>query len=371
MPLHKPMLSLSLDDEEDEDEDEVDAGPSTASHTEAGSSERPSPYVKQGSFNLSATNTFEAADIRLRGTRGMERADGQSEVSSIMLNDLEQQKKLGAGASGTVYLVKHRTTGDQYALKQLTAMANENTRRQAVNELQIAQKHASHSDHLVRFIDAYFHNGAIHVLMEFCDGGSLEDLLAEKVAERAPNFPLGAITLQILNGLTYMHREMKQVHRDLKPGNVMLTSSGGVKLSDFGISKQLEDTMALAMTQVGTTQYMAPERMKGDSYSWPADVWAVGIIVLEALLGEHPFPTTRHKTFVALMMAISQGSYPPPPDGTPPEIAAFVESSLRLDADARASVQELTRCEWLKPISHPRKPVFKWLMARAAKAASA
>ena len=79
------------------------------------------------------------------------------------------------------------------------------------------------------------------------------------------------------------------MHRDLKPANILLTSEGEVKLSDFGVSKQLNGTHAMAMTQVGTTSYMAPERLQGDEYSYASDVWSVGVIVLEALRGAHPF----------------------------------------------------------------------------------
>merc|ERR1719424_2475979 len=68
----------------------------------------------------------------------------------------------------------------------------------------------------------------------------------------------GLMVLQALQGLMYLHREMKQMHRDLKPANVMLTRGGVVKLSDFGISKQLESTNSLALTQCGTVQYMSP-----------------------------------------------------------------------------------------------------------------
>ena len=67
-----------------------------------------------------------------------------------------------------------------------------------------------------------------------------------------------------------------------------------VKLSDFGISKQLENTESLAVTQCGTTQYMSPERLIGEQYGFESDVWSMGVIILEALYGKLPFPTATN-----------------------------------------------------------------------------
>ena len=111
-------------------------------------------------------------------------------------------------------------------------------------ELRIAHKHQA-QEFLVSFVDAFFADGKICIAMEFCDVGSLDRVItAARQSGGVPAEPLGAMTLQYLRGLQYLHREMKQVHRDLKPENVMLTSAGKVKISDFGISKQLDGALA-------------------------------------------------------------------------------------------------------------------------------
>ena len=111
----------------------------------------------------------------------------------------------------------------------------------------------------------------------------------------------------------------------------MLTRHGVAKLSDFGISKQLASTAAVAMTQVGTTMYMAPERLTGDRYGWTSDVWSVGIITLEALTAVHPFDEAG-KTYFGLHDAILKQPSPTPPDGTPAEICEFIALCLLKDA---------------------------------------
>jgi serine/threonine protein kinase len=146
---------------------------------------------------------------------------------------------------------------------------------------------------------------------------------------------------------------MRQVHRDLKPANIMLTASGLCKISDFGISKQLEETRSVAMTQVGTTMYMAPERFRGDTYSYPSDVWAVGVITLEALTGHHPFEGI--KQFLSLQAAICEQPSPRAPVGAPAGLIEFVAGCLRKDSavgkDGRPDVRQLVSGAWLRPHS--------------------
>ena len=366
MPLRSGLAALTIQDDES-----VDLG-ATRAATHA-------PALSRGSsFDVSLNDTFKAgggtpldATIRLRPD-GMEVKGAH--FSDISLADLDKGKMLGKGASGRVFLVTHRRTKEQYALKQLTALADKAARHQALNELRIATNHCGKAEdgkteHLVRLVDAFFHEGNISMLMELCDGGSLDDQLRlSREHGQAATMPLAPLAYQICTGVRYMHETMKQVHRDLKPANILLTSEGVVKLTDFGVSKQLHSTDAFAMTQVGTTSYMSPERLKGDDYTYPSDVWSVGVIVLEMLRGAHPF---HGLSFMAICRAICEEPIPAPPDGTAPEPVAFVDECLQREPSARKSASALLDGEWLKPLRHRdvRQAVFKWLMASAASAA--
>jgi len=357
MPLNRPFANLSLETPPSSRPGSARSGP-------------PSALYKQESFDISGTNTFSADDLRIHGVKGM--ADKPSSIDegpSVVLSDLAREKPLGRGASGRVVLMKHKQTGDLYALKELDVVADPDARHQASNELRIAHSHACATDHLVNLMDAFFVDGKICILMEFCDGGSLEDAF-DTARTGVKGLPLGPIAMQIGYGLRHMHVEMKQVHRDLKPANVLLTASGVVKLSDFGISKQLDFTGALAMTQVGSTAYMSPERLNGDEYGFTSDVWSLGVIVLEALLGSHPFEHEgKAANFMTLYSLISSGTTPPPPEGTPPELADFVEQALHVDPAERPNVDELLHGAWLGPVgkSDTRQPVLAYLMKAAAK----
>ena len=357
MPLNKLVAGLSLDDVGGETSRPGSAAPSAPA------------LGKQGSFDISGTDTFNATDIKIKGGSGL--ANKPEASDGVVLSDLIREKPLGRGATGRVVLMKHRQTGELFALKELDALASHDARHQASNELRIAHKHATLCDNLVSLKDAYFVDGKICILMEFCDGGSLADAFEHARANPPSNpskgLPLGALILQLCHGLRYMHNEMNQVHRDLKPANALLTGTGVLKLSDFGISKQLDSTGALAMTQVGSTAYMSPERLQGDEYGFASDVWSVGVIALESLLGEHPFPASKYKSFMSLFGAVTKGELPKPPEGTPEPLCTFLLQCLRVKPSERPPVEDLISKGWLASVGEPRQPVMQWLMKAAAK----
>lgn len=127
--------------------------------------------------------------------------------------------------------------------------------------------------------------GKINIALEFMDAGSLAQILTKisKISEVI----LGMITVQILNGLVYLHKR-HVMHRDIKPANILFNLGGVVKLADFGVSGQLDNTADLKTTFVGTLIYMSPERLEGKAYQLDTDLWSLGIILLECATGKCP-----------------------------------------------------------------------------------
>lgn len=101
---------------------------------------------------------------------------------------------------------------------------------------------------------------------------------------------LAELTRQMLLGLSFLHDTARICHRDVKPSNLLLSSSGQLKISDFGTSSQLSNSMSKCLSWVGTVTYMSPERIRGDSYSFNTDVWSLGLLVLECAVGRYPYP---------------------------------------------------------------------------------
>lgn len=126
--------------------------------------------------------------------------------------------------------------------------------------------------------------------MEFCEGGSLDSIYREikRLGGRAGEKVLGKVAEGVLNGLTYLHGK-KIIHRDIKPSNILLCRNGMVKLCDFGVSGEF-GTKGDANTFIGTSYYMAPERITGQSYTITSDVWSTGVTLLEVAQHRFPFP---------------------------------------------------------------------------------
>ena len=252
------------------------------------------------SFSLSDTGSFAKEGFSV-GSHGITESPrfSQQQVSDLRLESCELGAVIGRGASSRVYVAVHRPSGRRLALKVLQADIEQSAelRRMVINEIKVV--YDACSDHLVSFYDAFFNNGAIHLALEYMDCGSLEGLLRAVArhnggSQMLEEGVLAAILYQSLQGLIYLHRERHAVHRDLKPANILLDSSGFVKLSDFGITKELgTGTFAQAGTQVGTLAYMSPERVRGEPYGLPSDVWSLGLIALEAASGAYPYPAAR------------------------------------------------------------------------------
>ena len=111
--------------------------------------------------------------------------------------------------------------------------------------------------------------------------------------------------------------DWEYLHRDIKPGNILVSSSGACKLSDFGISKELGVTIGLCNTFVGTMIYMSPERINGKRYSYSSDIWSLGLVLFEIAIGKFPYP--KPSTYIEMMETIMNSPELVLPDTFSPE----------------------------------------------------
>ncbi|CAL4926973.1 unnamed protein product [Urochloa decumbens] len=260
------------------------------------------------------------------------------------LSDFEKLALLGRGNGGAVYKVAHRRTGALYALKVL----HRGDPAGAASEVD-ALRRADTSPHVVRchsVLPAAGSSGDVALLLELVDGGSLDAVVARRGA--FPEAALAEVAAQALAGLAHLHAR-SVVHRDVKPGNLLVGAAGAeVKIADFGIAKVLSRAGSDSCAAYeGTAAYMSPERFDTERHGHAdpraADVWGLGVTVLELLMGRYPLlPAGQKPSWAALMCAICFGELPSLPDGAAsPEFRAFVAACLQKDYTKRASVAQL------------------------------
>jgi len=171
--------------------------------------------------------------------------------------------------------------------------------------------------------------------MEYCAGGSMSDLIeAGGGVFTLPEECIRAACASIVLGLEYLHGVTKICHRDIKCGNVLMTEEGHVKLADFGVSAELTNTINKRKTVVGSPFWMAPEVIQESHYDGRADVWSLGITVIEMAEGRPP-----HANLNPMRAIFVIPTKPPPtladPDNWSPEMLDFIRCCLHKDPSQR------------------------------------
>eukprot|EP00475_Leptophrys_vorax_P037747 TRINITY_DN6551_c0_g1_i1.p1 TRINITY_DN6551_c0_g1~~TRINITY_DN6551_c0_g1_i1.p1 ORF type:complete len:278 (-),score=17.64 TRINITY_DN6551_c0_g1_i1:177-896(-) len=213
-------------------------------------------------------------------------------------------------------------------------------RRMVGNELAI--NHSCQSPHVVQCVQAFVDDGHLFIVLEYMDGGSLADVL--KLVGRITEPYLAAIARQALSGLRDLHQTHHVIHRDIKPSNMLLNRTGCLKISDFGVSRVLENSYDVGNTFAGTYTYMSPERINGLAYSYNSDIWAFGLSLLECAVGQYPYraPSGDASNYFQLLSEISTNPPPVAPAGIfSPEFCDFISLCLQKDPRARPSAQLL------------------------------
>jgi len=194
---------------------------------------------------------------------------------------------IGKGASGKVFLVRDRVTGERLALKVIDKRKVFDTRsgfRHAVDERLALQLTAGHP-FFTQLRYAFQTRTNLYVALAFCDGGDLFQYLRTHGGRlREPQLRL--VAAEVLLALEELHA-LGFVYRDLKPENVLLDRDGHVRLADFGLCKQLRNQ--LTSTICGTHTYAAPETLSGMAYNTSIDCWALGIFLYHLLRGRTPY----------------------------------------------------------------------------------
>ena len=237
--------------------------------------------------------------LQLRGESNVPSAAPGELTSTVLGGKYRIGKKIGSGGIGVVYAAEHLTLGHEVAVKVLRgAAAKDGSEIARLRREAYIQVHVEHPN-IARVLDLdQMPDGSIYVVMERLHGRSLADKMG-KEGVIAPGFAIPCF-IGVSRALEAAHQK-GVVHRDLKPGNVFLCEDGTSKVLDFGMSKL---TTAESLTQagytLGTPEYMAPEQCIGAPVEARTDLYALGVLMYEALTGELPIHSNNRRELLEL-----------------------------------------------------------------------
>ncbi|XP_010791133.1 serine/threonine-protein kinase 10 [Notothenia coriiceps] len=269
-------------------------------------------------------------------------------------NDLwEIIGELGDGAFGKVYKARNKETGVLAAAKLIETKCEEELEDYIV-EIDILAK----CDHryIVKLLDAFYHDNKLWIMIEFCPGGAVDATMLE--LDRGLTEPqIKVVCRQMLEALTYLH-SMKIIHRDLKAGNILLMLDGDIKMADFGVSAKNTKTLQRRDSFIGTPYWMAPEvvmceTMKDAPYDYKADVWSLGITLIELAQIEPPHHELNPMR-VLLKIAKSEPPTLEQPHKWSQDFKDFLKKSLDKNPETRPTVTQLIEHPFVRKVTSNR-----------------
>ncbi|EMR11120.1 hypothetical protein PNEG_00717 [Pneumocystis murina B123] len=262
---------------------------------------------------------------------------------------------IGSGSFGSVFLGMNALSGELMAVKQVEIPSFDiqgcKRKKAMLDALQreISLLKELHHENIVQYLGSSMDETHLTFFLEYVPGGSVTALLNNYGAFEEPlirNF-----VRQILKGLNYLHNK-KIIHRDIKGANILVDNKGGIKISDFGISKKVEANL-LSMTRnqrpslQGSVYWMAPEVVKQTLYTRKADIWSLGCLIVEMFTGEHPFPKMNQ---LQAIFKIGQYVSPEIPEHCTSEARHFLEKIFEPDYHARPTAADLLKYSFLGPM---------------------
>ncbi|KAG9510869.1 Mitogen-activated protein kinase kinase kinase kinase 2 [Fragariocoptes setiger] len=268
---------------------------------------------------------------------------------------------IGSGTYGDVYKARHVKTDQIAAVKIIKLDPGENF--QVIQQEILMMKSCRHPN-IVAFYGSYFRKDRLWICMEYCGGGSLQDIYHVTGPLSEPQIAL--VCRETLKGLHYLHA-LGKMHRDIKGANILLTTIGEVKLADFGVAAQVTATIRKRKSFIGSPYWMAPEvaavETKG-GYNQQCDVWSVGITAIE--LAELQPPMFDLHPMRALFL-MSKSNFKPPTlkdkNRWSKEYRSFVESALTCNPKKRPSAEKLLEHPFVLP--HLPRQLMRDLLERA------
>ncbi|MBR2363851.1 MAG: protein kinase, partial [Lentisphaeria bacterium] len=317
-----------------------------------------------------AVNSVADDEVTMKNARER-RKEGRFHTGDLVMDRYKILTELGQGGMGVVYKCFDEDAGIEIALKALPPELSHNTLEMEDIKENFQLVHNLHHPNIAssNTLEKDRYNGNYYLIMECCEGEDLRRWIRRKRKEG--NLSLEEILpviKQVAEALDYAH-EMKIVHRDVKPGNIMIDQFGKIKVLDFGLAAQIHTSMTrVSMAYHGTSgtgPYMAPEQWEGQAQGAMADQYALAVIAYEMLAGHTPFESTD----AAVLREAVLKSEVKPLENVPKTVDNAIQRALSKDSSARfASCSDFAAAlggKKFKSIKTQINPAdkFKWMAA--------
>ena len=230
-------------------------------------------------------------------------------------------RELGVGATSTVYLANDPFSEQQVAVKLFDlGMLHDPSRAKVYRKLLMTEASLagklSHP-HIAKIIDAMMEGDVNYVVMEYVEGGTLEQFT--EVDKLLPVESIAEIAYKCCKALEYAQQQ-GVIHRDIKPANIMLEDATDIKVTDFGAAA-LQSDQSTQVTGVGSPAYMSPEQVREEKLTHQTDIYSLGVVMYKLLTGKLPFDASNNSSMIYNIINIE----PPPPSKFNPEMPAEMD----------------------------------------------
>lgn len=266
------------------------------------------------------------------------RTSGVLEVPTCTLSKWKKGRLLGRGSFGHVYTGFNSEGGQMCAIKEVRLVSDDHSSKESLKQLNQEINLLSQLSHpnIVRYYGSELNDDTLSVCLEYVSGGSIHKLLQEYGAFKEP--VIQNYTRQIVSGLAYLHGR-NTVHRDIKGANILVETTGEIKLADFGMAKHITNCSSM-LSFKGSPYWMAPEVvMNTNGYSLAVDIWSLGCTVLEMATSKPPW--SQYEGVAAIFKIGNSKDMPEIPDHLSNDAKSFVRRCLQREPSARPTAAQL------------------------------
>jgi len=279
------------------------------------------------------------------------------------IQDFEFKNQLGSGSFGRVYLVTHKKTHINYALKVIDKNNKTNIEGKPYFRREIEIMYKIKHKNCVRLFGNFEDDNNCYFIMEYVPNGNLYTLLTSNRITGINIYIVASIMRQLISAIYYLHNlNPPIIHRDIKPENILLTNNLNAKLTDFGWSNYINYEGEQRSTICGTPIYLAPEMIEGFGHDEHVDIWCLGVLLFELLTGTQPFIGQNRHLLLDNIIKVNIVWPTPPRLPMDPDAKDLISKILKKNPEERISLEDMVKhnfflkyCPNIKPILYKRQ----------------